>query len=801
MSKKKPTLGVIFCDCGGENARVLDFKHLQDVTSKMPDVKFVKKHSSLCLEGPKEVGALVRKGANRILVAACSPKLYETYFRNCLEKNKLNPYCLEMANIREQCAWPHVGDRKGANEKALRLVTAGVERARRIMPVEKKEFKVQKSVLVIGGGVAGLQTSFDIAAYGFPVHLVERAPVLGGNALKIGLAFPNDDGAFCISSPGFLKGIRKCFYRAGVLQNPNLRLYTLSEVKDVKGSFGNFEVKVGSQPRGVKENLCINCGKCGEVCPVESEDEFNYGFGKRKAIYLPYPNAVPPVWMVDWENCTKCGECIKICPTNAIDLKDEAKETTLKVGGIVVATGFKEYDPSGITAYRYGVDKDVLTQLQLARIIDPYGPTGGRLVRPSDGKTPEKIVMIQCAGSRDETTNPYCSGICCTLAIKHAIQIKKRYGQDVELYICYIDIRTGGKEYEDYFVRAREAGVSFIRGKPSRIVRNPESGKLHVQVEESLLNTPVEIEADMVVLSVAMRPEGGTDELAKLLNIDLDDYGFVREVYGKLKPVQATRKGIYVCGGAQGPKNIPQSVTQAQAASLRAILDLAGEKAERELDLAYVNDEACDGCELCVEVCPHNAIEMAKVKEKTPVGLIAKISEALCERCGACAARCPTGAIQLPYWNDEQFLGQISGLMPKSGGDLSPKVVAFCCDECGYATVDLTGMGKMSYPTNVLPIRVPCLGWVSLYHIFKTFEHGADGVLFVGCMFPHCQQLKGNIYAEQAITFAREILDEIGLGSKRLNMVNVCAADPKEFSVAAESFVEELKELGPVIRK
>jgi len=299
MSKKKPTLGVLFCDCGGELSRVLDIKHLQDSVSKMPDVKFVKRHSSLCIEGKKEINALVRKGANRILIAACSPKLYETYFRNCLSESKLNPYCLEMANIREQCAWPHADDPKGANEKALRLVTAAVERARRIVPIERKEFKVQKSVLVIGGGVAGLQTSFEIAAYGFPVHLVERAPVVGGNALKIGLAFPTDDGAFCISSPNFLKGIRKCFYRAGVLQNPNLRLYTLSEVKEVKGSFGNFEVKLASQPRGVKENLCINCGKCGEVCPIEVEDEFNYGFGKRKAIYLPYPNAVPPVYVVD----------------------------------------------------------------------------------------------------------------------------------------------------------------------------------------------------------------------------------------------------------------------------------------------------------------------------------------------------------------------------------------------------------------------------------------------------------------------------------------------------------------------
>lgn len=799
MSTKKSALGIVFCDCGGSVSRTLDFKYLSEFASKLQDVNFVKRHDFLCGEkGKKEVDDLVRKGANRIVIAACSPKLYEVHFRNYLKESGLNPYCLEMANLREQCAWPHTDNPKGANEKAERIVTAAVERARKINPIEKKGFKVNKSVLVIGAGIAGLQAAIDVADFGLPVHLVERAPVVGGNALKLGLAFPSDDGAFCISSPEFLRGIRKCFYRAGLLQHPNLKLYTISEVKEFKGSFGNFEVKVASYPRGVKEKLCINCGKCADVCPIEVADEMNYGLSKRKAIYLPYPNATPPVYLIDWEHCNKCGECVKICPTKAVDLKDKDKETTLNVGSIIVATGFQEYDPSGIKQYRYGVYPDIITQLQLARILDPYGPTKGKLVKPSSGEVPKSIVMLQCVGSRDETTNPYCSKICCSFALKHAIHIKEEYGQDVDVYVCYIDIRTLGKGYEGYYSKARKLGVKFIRGKPSDITKDLKTGKLLVEVEDTQLNKPLELEADMIVFAVALRPTSGSGELAKLLNINLDDYGFIKEIYPKLKNIDTSTKGIYVCGGAQGPKDIPESINQAEAAAFRAILDLSKDKFTKALDIAVVNDEDCDGCELCVDVCPYDAAQMVEVKDRPPINMVAEINELLCERCGACADRCPTGAIQLPYWTDDQFSSQISGLLSGNGGSMSPKVVAFCCDECGYATVDLVGMGGISYPVNVLPMRVPCLGWISLYHIFKAFELGADGLLLVGCLRHNCQFLKGNVYATEAVTFAKEILDEIGLNSKRIKMVPVCAADPTEFSETTKSVVNELKELGPI---
>jgi len=802
LPERTSAVGVFLCDCGGEISGTINFEQLKEFASKLEGVKWVKRHSFLCGDqGRSDMKVAINGKAERIVIAACSPKLYENFFRRSLADDGFNPFFLEMANIREQCAWAHPDDPPGANEKAKRLVAAAVEKARGVTAIERKEFQISKSVLVVGAGVAGIRAAMGVADFGYPVHLIEKAPIVGGNALKLGLAFPTNDGAFCVSSPLFLTGIRKCFYRAGLLQHPNIKLYTLSEVEGVKGSFGNFDVEISSHPRGIKENLCINCGKCADVCPIDAADEMNYGLNKRKAIYLPYPNAVPPVYVIDWKSCNRCGKCVEVCPTKAVDLYDEMRKTTLRVGAIIVATGFQEYDPSEIKPYQYGVHEDVVTQLQLARILDPYGPTGGKLIRPSDGKVPKNIVMIQCVGSRDTTTNPYCSRVCCTIALKHALHLKEQYRRDVEIYFCYMDIRTVGKDYEEYFSRAREMGVRFIRGKPSSIFKDPISGSLVVEVEDTLLNRPLEIEADMVVLSVGMVPTTGNQGLAKVLGIEINTDGFVKELYPKLKPVETTVKGIYVCGGAHGPKDIPDSVTQAEASAFRVILDLSRNGFEKDMDIAYVKEDYCDGCELCVEACPYDAIEMMKVEgEKAKVGSVARINEILCDRCGSCASRCPTGAVQLHRYTDDQVLGQISKLLSKYDADFSPMIVAFCCDECGYATVDLAGMGRVTYPANVLPIRVPCLGWVSLYQIFRALEYGADGILLVGCMPNNCQHLKGDVYAERVVTFAQDILDEIGLDRNRLKMVSVCAADPAKFCAAAGSLVDEVRKLGPITK-
>jgi heterodisulfide reductase subunit A len=796
---KTSDIGVLFCDCGGKISKTIDYDQLITFTSGLDNVRIVRRSSHLCGDtGQHELQAIIKDGAEKIVIGACSPKLYEKYFMQSLQTYELHPFFLEMANLREQCAWAHEETTK-TTEKAMRVTAAAVENVHRTEAVHTKGFPIEKSVLVIGGGIAGLQAAIDIADYGYTVHLIEKASIVGGNTLKLGLAFPTNDGAFCISSPDFLRGIRKCFYRAGLLQHPKIKINTLSQVKGVQGSFGNFEVTIASQPRGISEELCINCGKCVDVCPVDVANEMNYGLNTRKAIYLPHPNAVPHTYIIDWEHCDRCGKCVNACPTKAVNLEDIGRESTIKVGAIIVATGLQEYNPSPIKQYNYDLYDDVITQLQFARILDTQGPFKGKLVRPSDRVEPETIVMIQCVGSRDLTTNSYCSKICCTIALKHAILIKE-CSSTTEIYICYMDIRTLGKNYEDYFSRARELGVKFIRGKPSEIIQNVKSGKLIVEVEDTFLSKPLELEADLVVLSAGMVPSTGSTELATTLGVRVGDHGFVEELYPKLKPIETSIKGIYVCGGAQGPKDIPESITQAEATAFRAILDLSKNTFAKEMDIAFVTEDDCDGCELCLDTCPYDAIQMLNVKEK---GLrsdtIATIDALRCERCGTCTGRCPTGALQLTHYHDDKVLAQLHELLSPKIGSMTQKVIAFCCNECGYATVDMAGMTGIKYPSNVLPLRIPCLGWVSPYYIFKAFELGADGVLLVGCVNGNCQNIKGNLYAEKVVTLSRDILNEIGLSGTRLDIVPVCAANPLDFSEAATSMVDRIKNLGPVL--
>lgn len=793
------SVNVLLCDCGGELRKAIDFDELHKCLSSIENVNSVEQVKYLCgTEGLNKIRKAAKNSRDRLVIAACTPKLYEGLFRKCAADAGLDPSFVEIANIREQIAWPHADDTAGANDKAKLIVAAAVQRVSNNEHVEKKTFEINNNVLVIGAGVAGLQAATDIAEFGHEVTLIEKSPVIGGNALKLGLAFPTDDGAFCISSFHELPGVRKCFYRAGLTQHPGIKIQTLSEVTEVTGSFGNFEAKLFTKPRGVKTHLCISCGKCSEVCPISVANDFNYGMNLRKAIYLSYPNAVPAAYAIDFQACNKCGKCIEACPTQAVDLTEESLEETRKFGAMVIATGFEEFNPSTIKQYKYNADKDVITQLQLSRILDPFGPTSGELAKPSDGKMPESVTIIQCVGSRDKSTNSYCSKICCMFGLKHAIEIKQKYGSKVDVYFCYMDIRTPGKGYEEYFTKARELGVIFIRGKPSEINRDPATNKLVVDVEDTLLNKPLEIESDLAVLSVALRPSEGTSKLAKAMGVNVDSDGFVQELYSKLKQIETNVKGIYVAGAVQSPKDIPESVTQGQAVALRIISDLKNAQLTKNMDLAYVNEDNCDGCKVCTEVCPYNAAKMVDVttKDGQPAS-VARIDETKCNRCGLCSSRCPTGAIQLTNYSDEQIFSQLRVLL-SADSSLKPRIIAFCCDECGYAAVDMAGMGSKKYPPNVLPVRVPCLGWVSLYQIFKAFEFGADGVLLTGCIDKNCHHMTGATNAANVVNFAKQILDGIGVGSKRLELVTLCAAEPAKFQEATALLLKSITDLGQI---
>jgi heterodisulfide reductase subunit A len=561
-----------------------------------------------------------------------------------------------MANIREHCSFPHADEPDKALKKAKDLVRGAVARAKTLEPIEKKKQIMNKDVLVIGAGIAGIQASLDLADAGFKVYLVEQEPSIGGNMPKVVKTFPTDDCAMCTIAPKMNE----------VATHKNIEILAYSEVKECSGSLGNFEVKVIRKPRYVDEKKCVGCGDCMTKCPTKTRDDYNQGLGERKAIYIPFPNALPKIATIDRSVCRqftkgKCGVCKKICPADAINYEQMEEEIILHVGAIIVATGYKEFDPTIKTSYGYGLYPNVITQMQLARMIDPNGPTEGKIIRPSDGKEPRSITMIQCVGSRDEQVgNNYCSRVCCMVATKHANLIKRDILKDCEITICYMDLRAFGKGYEEYWQRVQELGVTFIRGRPGEIDQ-VDNNNLIVRVENTLSQTLIAKETELVVLSCGTEPSDGTTEIIDILGIGKDENGFVREFHPKLRPVDTSIEGIFVCGSAQGPKDIPDAVAQARGAASGAEALLSSDVAEISLDKAISNRDECKGCDICEKTCPFDAITMVDL----PEGRKAVVSEVLCHGCGMCAANCPTGAMQLRHYKDTQVLAEVGALLER----------------------------------------------------------------------------------------------------------------------------------------
>jgi len=566
LSKEGRRVGVFICHCGKNIAGGVDIKALLEFARQLPDVVFVMDNKFSCSEeGQTLIQKAVREHRlNRIVVAACDPALHSATFKRCGERVGVNPAFVELIDIRK---WTMPGspfkvDPERALENSKKLIERTVKRIRLKRVIPQVEVEVEPSVLVIGGGIAGVEASIELADKGYHVYLVERLPTIGGKMALLYKVFPTNDCAPCILAP-------KTAY-ANI--HPNITLLTNSEVIDVRGYVGNFQVTVLKHPRYVDEERCTGCGLCTEKCPAKAPDEYSGGLGLRKAIYIPFPQAIPRKAVIDADHCLYfqkgvCRVCERVCPAHAIDFDQKPKEIRLKVGAIIVATGFEEYDPSEKHEYGFGVYPNVITQFQLARILDIDGPTKGRLVRPSDGREPKSILMIQCVGSREEDTHPYCSSICCMYALKHAQIIKEMVLPEAEVTICYMDMRTPGKGFEEYYQHTRELGVNFIRGKPSRIEEDPETKSLIVQVEDTLLGEPLRLNADLVVLSCAAVPAKGSEKLAEMLGIELDENGFFKEAHPKLRPVETKVRGIYICGCAQGPKDIPSSIVQAKAAA------------------------------------------------------------------------------------------------------------------------------------------------------------------------------------------------------------------------------------------
>jgi heterodisulfide reductase subunit A len=478
--KGKKRVGVFICHCGANIASTVDVKKVTDYAKTIPDVAHAKDHEFMCSEHGQDMikKAIKKQKLNRVVVASCSPRLHEHTFRLAVSEAGLNPFHFEMANIRENVSWVHPKTPKKATKKAEHIIEGAVGRARELEAIGKMEVPVEQAVMVIGGGISGIQAALDVANMGINVYLVEKEPSIGGVMAKLVETFPTGDCAMCILSPKM----------ADVARNQNIEVLSYSEITDVKGYIGNFEATINKKPRFVDEKKCVGCGECSEKCPVKVDSQWDCNTGKRKAIYLQFPQALPRTYTIDEDNCLKlkkdkCGVCEKVCPADAVDFKQKKKKKKIKVGAVIVATGAEEFDPSGISPYGFGEHKDVITQLQLARMLDPSGPTQGKLVKPSNKKKPKKILMIQCVGSRDENYNPYCSRICCMSAIKHAVMIKTEKYPDSEVYIAYTDIRTFGKGYEEYYKRASEQKVRFIRSRIAEILKDKK--KLIARLEDT----------------------------------------------------------------------------------------------------------------------------------------------------------------------------------------------------------------------------------------------------------------------------------------------------------------------------
>ncbi|MCD6194479.1 MAG: CoB--CoM heterodisulfide reductase iron-sulfur subunit A family protein [Candidatus Aminicenantes bacterium] len=631
MRKK---IGVFVCHCGINIAGTIDVKKVAQELSEFPGVSYAVDYVYMCSDPGQNliIQKIKEEKLDGVVVACCSPNLHETTFRRAAQSAGLNPYECEIANIREQCSWVHK-DKDKATEKAIKITKGIVEKLRWNEPLQPIKVPVTKRALIIGGGIAGIQTALDLANSDIEVVLVEKNPSIGGHMIQLSETFPTLDCSQCILTPKMVE----------VSKHPKIKLYTYSEVQEVTGYVGNFQAKILKKPRYVDPDKCTLCDECTQVCPVVVPNEFDLGLTGRKAIYIPFPQAIPATYTLDIEACPgvlpiACGKCWDVCEPKAIDFDMKPEIVEEKVGAIVVATGYDLYDKKNMAEYGYGKYPDVLDGLQFERLLSASGPTKGKILCPSDHKEPKEIVFIQCVGSRDpELHNKYCSKICCMYTAKHA-KLYKHHVHDGQAYVFYIDIRAGGKGYEEFVNRTmEEEGVLYLRGKVSKVFE--ENGKLVVWGVDTLAGQDIEIRADMVVLAMAIRPSSGAEKLAKILKAAQDTDGFFAEAHPKLRPVESLTAGVFLAGVAQAPKDIPDTVAQAGGAAIKVVSILSQPELLHSPLVAQVNEHLCTGCSMCVDVCPFSALSIVEGK--------AKVNEVLCEGCGTCAATCLRSAIEV----------------------------------------------------------------------------------------------------------------------------------------------------------
>lgn len=664
-------IGVFICWCGSNIAATVDVKAVAEAVKNEPGVVFSADYQYMCSQAGQNLikDSIKEYNLTNVVVCSCSPRMHEKTFRKAIKEAGLNPFMLEIANIREQCSWIHK-DRKIATEKAIVLARTAIAKVSLNTELTSGKTAVTKRALVIGGGIAGMQAALDIAEAGYDVDIVEKKPTIGGKMAQLDKTFPTLDCSSCIVTPKMVE----------VSQNEKIHIYSYSEIENIEGFVGNFTAKIRKKARFVDEEKCTGCGACMEKCPSKrADDEWNMGMNKRKAIYIPFAQAVPKVATIDENSCIKltsggkrCGLCSTVCEAGAInyDMKDEYIEE--KYGAIVAATGFNIMDVSKYNEFAYDQSPDVITSLEYERLMSAAGPTGGHVVRPSDGKEPKTIVFVQCVGSRESCDStkggkPYCSKVCCMYTAKHAMLTKDHY-PDTDIYVFYIDVRTPGKNFDEFYRRAVEQyGVHYIKGMVGKVTPDASTGKLKVQASDLIMNDQLHIDADMVVLAAAIEADESARRIATLLTASMDTNDFFTEAHPKLRPVESPTAGVFLAGMCQGPKDIPETVAQASGAAAKVIGLLSKKELTNNPMVAVPDEMMCNGCSQCEKVCPYGAItyeekEFRMPDRSTKIRRVSKVNPAVCQGCGACTVTCPSGAMDLKGFSSKGIMAEVDAI-------------------------------------------------------------------------------------------------------------------------------------------
>jgi heterodisulfide reductase subunit A len=768
-------IGLYICHCGLNIAGVISPGALAAQGQELPEVAVCRHHLYSCSEaGQAEIIKDIKQlDLDRVVVAACSPKFHEVTFRRLLQEAGLNPYLLEMVNIREHCTWVHGSEPAAAQDKALDLIRMGLAKVRLARPLQNRVVPMTRQALVIGGGPAGLRAALDIANTGFPVTLVERGPVLGGMANRLHRTFPRGESALALINP----------LMAAAALHPDIRVLTQSEVTAVSGHLGSFTVTVRETLPLVGDN-CDRCGRCAEVCPVAvSEAPMS-----RAAIHLPAPHAFPGRYVVDLAHCTRCGECVTACPTGAISLAGGEREHQLQVGSLVVATGFTPFDPAGSPYEAWAALPGVVTTVDLERLLALAGPLQENLTPPGTPGGIRDVAFILCVGSREEEGNRYCSRVCCPTALKQALELREIL-PEARIRIYYRDIRTTKKEWEALYARAREAGVLFLRGRVKEMAAAPDGGVIISAFDETF-QVPAEDRVDLAVLAVGMVPGLGAP-LREVMKLPVGPDGFFLEAHPKLKPLETVLDGIFLAGACQGPKDLAETLTQGSGAAAKALALLAHETITLDGLVAAVNPELCVGCGECAKACPFQAMEMVGEGKKQH----ARVITAACKGCGVCAGACPTGAVIPAGFTDEMILAQIDEALAGAPGQ---KILAFCCNWCSYAGADFAGVSRLAYPPQVRIVRTMCAGRLHPKFILHAFKRGAGQVLVSGCHPPgDCHYVSGNLRAQERVEKLRPKLTKLGIDPSRLRLAWISATEGRAFQQIIQEMAAALETAMP----